>query len=283
MDPRPGGSGRVFEYTDFRQFFQDRYALRKRENAAFSLRWLAAKAGMDPGTLSRVMKGERKLDPRFSARLGQALGLIGDEREYFENLVLFSQARSQTEKNQFYEKMLKLLGSKVRSLEERQYAYYSQWYHVALRELLNVYAFKGDHAELARLLRPAIRPQDARKAVQLLLEAGLVEVDSQGVHQLTDKLITSGEGIGALLADNFHQAMGEMALRALQEMERAERSFSALTLTLSPAGRESVEAALGRFRRTVMEIAKRDANVDGVYQMNFQFFPLSRRVPEPKP
>lgn len=283
MEPSPARSGRIFEYTEFRQFLQDRFELRKKENAAFSLRWVASKAGMDPGTLSRVMKGERKLDTRFSGRLGQALGLVGDEREYFENLVLFSQARSQTEKNQFYEKMLKLLGSKVRSLEERQYAYYSEWYYVAVRELLNVHAFKGDFQELAKLLRPAIRPQDARKAVQLLLESGLVEVDPDGVYQLTEKLITSGEGISSMLADNFHLAMGEMALRAIQEMDRKERSFSSLTLSLSEAGMESVDAALARFRRTVMEIAKRDADVDGVYQMNFQIFPLSRRVAEPKP
>ena len=283
MDQAPARSGRIFEYTDFRQFFQDRFEIRKAENPAFSLRWVAAKAGMDPGTLSRVMKGERKLDSRFSARLGQALGLIGDEKEYFENLVLFSQARSQTEKNQFYEKMLKLLGSKVRTLEERQYEYYSQWYHVALRELLNVYEFKGDFQELAKMLRPAIRPQDARKAVQLLLESGLVEVDADGVYQLTEKLISSGEGISSMLADNFHLAMGEMALRSIQEMERKERSFSSLTLTLSEAGKESVDSALARFRRTVMEIAKRDTKVDGVFQMNFQIFPLSRTVPEPKP
>lgn len=283
MEPAPARSGRIFEYTDFRQFLYDRLEMRKAENPAFSLRWVAAKAGIDPGTLSRVLKGERKLDPRFSARLGQALGLVGDEREYLENLVLFSQARSQTEKNQFYEKMLKLLGSKVRTLEERQYEYYSQWYHVAIRELLNVYDFKGDFQELAKLLRPAVRPQDARKALQLLLESGLVEVDAKGVYQLTEKLISSGEGISSMLADNFHLAMGEMALRAIQEMDRKERSFSSLTLTLSEAGRDSVDAALARFRRTVMEIAKRDASVDGVYQMNFQIFPLSRRVPEPRP
>ncbi len=276
-------SGRIFEYQDFRQFFQDRYEIRKHENPALSLRYIAAKTGMDPGTLSRVMKGERKLDTRFAGRLGQALGLIGDEKEYFENLVLFSQAKSQTEKNHFYEKLLKLMGSKVRTLEERQYEYYRNWYHVALRELLNTYEFTGDFQELARLLRPAIRPQEARKAVQLLEESGLVEKDEQGRYFLTEALISSGNAISSMLADNFHTSMGEIAVRALQEIDRDERSFSALTLSLSKEGFQSVDAALARFRRTVLEIAKRDAKVDGVYQMNFQLFPLSRTLPAEKP
>jgi uncharacterized protein (TIGR02147 family) len=279
----PEKSGRIFEYQDFRQFFQDRYEIRKLENPAFSLRYIAAKTGMDAGTLSRVMKGQRKLDSRFAGRLGQALGLIGDEKEYFENLVLFSQAKSQTEKNHFYEKLLKLMGSKVRTLEERQYEYYRNWYHVALRELLNTYEFKGDYPELARQLRPAIRPQEARKAVQLLEESGLVEKDAEGRYTLTEALISSGHAISSMLADNFHTAMGEIALRAIQEMDRGDRSFSALTLSLSAEGFQSVDAALGRFRRTVMEIAKRDAHVNGVYQMNFQMFPLSRTVPGTKP
>jgi uncharacterized protein (TIGR02147 family) len=268
-------SGKIFEYQDFKLYLQDRYAIRKAENPAFSLRYIAGKVGMNPGTLSRVMKGERKLDSRYCGRLAQALGLIGDEKEYFENLVLFSQAKSQTEKNQYYEKLLKLMGGKVRTLDTRQYEYFRHWYHVALRELINAKTFDGDFQELAQLIRPSIRPQEARKAVQLLLDAGLVKKNSHGKYQVTDEIISSGESISNLLTDNFHTAMGEIALRAIQEIDPDERNFSAITLSLSNEGLQSVNAALSRFRRQVMEIARRDSKINGVYQMNFQVFPLS--------
>lgn len=283
MEPTPPKPTRIYEYQDFRQYLQDRYEVRKKENPAFSLRYIAGKAGIDPGTLSRVMKGERKVDSRVVGRLAQALGLSGDEKKYFENLAFFSQAKSQTEKNHFYEKLLKLMGGMVRTLEERQYEYYRNWYHVALRELLNVHDFRGDFNELARLLRPSIQPQQARRAVKLLVEAGLVEKDDDGRYKLTEMLISSGETISTMMADNFHTAMGELALRAIQEMDPDDRGFSALTLSLSKDGLQSVNAALGRFRRQVMEIARRDTRVNGVYQMNFQVFPLSHPLPEQGP
>jgi uncharacterized protein (TIGR02147 family) len=283
MEPTLPRSGRIFEYLDFRQYLQDRYTIRKRENPAFSLRYVAGKVAMDPGTLSRVMKGKRKLDSRFAGRLGLALGLAGDEKEYFENLVLFCQARSQTEKNHFYDRLLKLMGSRVRTLEEKQHEYYRNWYNVAMRELLNVYSFKGDYQDLARQFRPAIRPQEAKKALLLLLETGLVEKDSHGQYQLTEKLIRSGAGLDSSLADSFHRAMGELALRALDEMVPKDRAFSGLTLSLSAEGLESIQAALDRFRRQALEIARRDTCINGVYQMNFQVFPLTHTQPEAKP
>lgn len=276
MDAVVPSSPRIFDYLDFRQFLQERCEARKRENPAFSLRYFAAKAGMDPGTFSRVLKGTRKIDSRCVGRLGQALGMVGDEKEYFENLALFSLAKSQTEKNHFYEKMLKLMGGKVQTLEESQYEYYRNWYYVALRELLNVSDFGGDPKELARRLRPAIRPDQAKRALEALLRTGLVEKDGDGRLVLTERMISSGEGISAMLVDNFHMAMGELALRSIQEMDRDDRSFSALTLSLSVEGMESVQAALTRFRRQVLEIARRDTQADGVYQMNFQVFPLSQ-------
>lgn len=275
MDALVPAPGRIFDYLDFRQYLADRCEARKRENSAFSLRYVAAKAGLDPGTLSRVLKGTRKVDSRCVGRLALALGLSGDEKEYFENLALFSLAKSQTEKNHFYEKMLKLMGGKVQTLEEGQYEYYRNWYYVALRELINVDDYGGDPKELARRLRPSIRPDQAKRAMEALLQMGLLEKDPEGRLTLTESMVSSGEAISSMLVDNFHMAMGELALRSIQDMAAGDRAFSALTLSLSREGLKSVETALARFRRQVLEIARRDAPADGVYQMNFQVFPLS--------
>lgn len=276
MDAVVPARGRIFDYLDFRPYLVERFEARKRENPALSLRYVAAKAGLDPGTLSRVLKGSRRIDSRCVGRLAQALGLAGDEKEYFENLAYFSLARSQTEKNHFYEKMLRLMGGKVQTLEEGQYEYYRNWYYVALRELINVDDFGGDPRELARRLRPAIRPDQAKRALEALLRMGLVAKDAEGRLVLTESMVTSGEAIGSMLVDNFHTAMGELALRAIQEIEPVDRGFSALTLSLSREGLRSIEAALARFRRQVLEIARRDGAADGVYQMNFQVFPLTQ-------
>lgn len=266
----------VFGYRDFRLYVRDACEVRKRASRAFSLRYVALKVGMDPGSLSRVIKGQRALDPRNAGPLAKVIGLEGMERDYFETLVLFCQAKSQTEKTQFLEKLLRLSGTKVSTLEERQYEYYKQWYHTAIRELLNFFPFHGDYARLGRMLKPSLSAQDAKRAVELLRTLGLIEGREEEGFRLTEKLITSGPEIRAAVADHQQNAMGELALGALKAFKPEERSFSGLTLTLSPKGLENARAKLRVFRKELLELAREDSDVNRVYQMNFQVFPLSR-------
>jgi uncharacterized protein (TIGR02147 family) len=77
--------------------------------------------------------------------------------------------------------------------------------------------------------------------------------------------------------NNLHISMAELAIRSVREAAPPERDFSSLTLSLSPHCLEAVKAKLRKFRKEILEMARQDTDVDGVYQMNFQVFPLSHR------
>jgi uncharacterized protein (TIGR02147 family) len=267
---------RVFDYLDYRDFLRARYQSRKRENPAFSYRYIASRIGLDSGTITRILKGERNLDPEMAGVLAKVFHLNDFEKEYFQALVLFCQAKNPMEKNLFLEKVLRLRGSKVKTLEERQYEFYRKWYLPALRELLNFFPYDGNPQKLARALRPSITPQEAREAVKLLQDLGLVEPDGKGGLRLTEKLITSGDAIRAVFIHNLQVSMAELGARALFDAGPHERDFSGLTLSLSPKGFQDIKDMIKVFRRDVLERARRDADVERVYQVNFQFFPLSR-------
>jgi uncharacterized protein (TIGR02147 family) len=270
--PKPGS---VYAYLDYQAFLKDRYKIRKGENRAFSHRYIASKAGMTSAQLTRVMNGKRNLNPLFAKPLAKVFGLKEDEREFFETLVLFCVAKTHAEKSHFLEKIIRIRTTAVKTLEKDQYEYFSAWYYTGLRELLNFYPFDGDYAKLARKLRPPIKTQDAKKAMDFLLQRGLVELGSDGVYRLADKLISSGRHIPAALMNNLHMGMGVLALRAVAEVDPLERNFSALTLSLSPNSLDTILAKLRRFRKEILEVARQDPEVDRVYQMNFQVFPLS--------
>lgn len=272
---------RIFDYLDYRDFLKARYQARKRENPSFSYRYIASRIGLDSGTFTRVLKGERNLDPEIASLLAKVFHLDDFEKEYFQALVLFCQARNPMEKNLFLEKVLRLRGSKVKTLEERQFEFYRKWYLPALRELLNFFPYDGNPQKLARVLRPPITPQKAREAVKLLQDLGLVEPDGKGGLQLTEKLISSGDAIRAVFIHNMQLSMAELGARALSDAEPHERDYSGLTLSLSPKGFQDIKDMIKVFRRDVLERARRDSEVDRVYQVNFQFFPLSR-LPAPE-
>lgn len=274
---------RVFEYMDFREFLRDAYEARKLKNPSFSYRYIAGKIGVDSGTLSRILKGERKLDPEMAGGFARIFGLDTQEQHFFESLVLYGQAKSLTEKNHFLEKLFRLRGVKIGTLEERQYSFYKEWYYSALRELLRFHPFQGDWKKLAKKLRPSIRPIEAKRAVRLLEEIGLLAADPIRGYRPTESVISSGEQIQALFVNNLHLAMGELALHTLRDASPAERDFSGLTLSLSPNGFEKLKFRLKQYRREMLALAQQDEGENCVYQVNLQAFPLTHVSDPEKP
>lgn len=265
----------VFDYLDYRELLRDRFASRKVDNPSFSLRYAAGKTGLSASLLTRVLKGQRNLNPAAAVHLAKVFGFQDAERDFLETLIMFGQAKSHAEKNHFLDKILRIRATKVRTLGEDKAEYFRTWYYSALRELLNFYPFIDDYAKLARMLRPSIKVEEARKAMKFLLEAGMVEKSDNGTFKLTEAIVSSGDRIRAPLVNNLHITMAELAIRAVQEMQPVERDFSSLTLSLSPNTLEAVKARIRKFRKELLEMARQDEKVSGVYQLNFQVFPLS--------
>lgn len=281
MSVTPQARGRVFDYLDYRQFLRERYATRKASHPAFSYRYIAGKIGLDPGSLAGVMKGRRKLDPELSGQLAQVFNLDDYEKEYFQALVLYCQAKSHTERTLLLEKVLRLRGIRIKTLESRQFEFYQKWYYSAIREALHCISFAGDFKALARILNPRITPQEAKDAIKLLLELGLVAKDGNGIYTVTENLLTSGDQTRATAVNDFHLAMAALASRAIREMEPEERDFSALTLSLTRSGFEDIKMIVKQARRDILERAGKEKIAEGVYHINFQGFPLTQKfIPE---
>jgi uncharacterized protein (TIGR02147 family) len=271
-------AGQIFDYLDYREFLQHRYEAFKRKSSVFSYRYIAGKVGMDAGSFNGILKGKRKLDPALAGKVAQVFGLNVYEKEYFEALVLYCQAKNHGERTILLEKLLRLRGIQIKKLEGRQFEFYQKWYFSALRELLNCNPGPVDAAMLGKLLRPAITEQEAQEALQLLLDLGLIEKRDGGIFRVAENLITSGDGARAAAMNSFHLAMASLATRAILEIEPGERDFSALTLNCSLDAFQDVKAILKQARREVLQRVEKDARSDVVLQINFQAFPLSQRL-----
>lgn len=271
-------AGRIFDCLDYRDFLQQRYLACKRKSPAFSYRYIAGKLGMDAGSFNGILKGKRKLDPALAGRVAKVFGLNVFEKDYFEALVLYCQAKNHAERTILLERLLRLRGIQVRKLEGRQFEFYRKWYYAALRELLNCDPGPVEAARLGKLLRPAITAQETRDALRLLLDLGLIEEREGGTYKVSENLITSGEGARAAAMNSFHLAMAGLAARAIQEIEPGERDFSALTLNCSLDAFQDVKAILRQARREIMQRVEKDVRSEVVLQINFQAFPLSHRL-----
>jgi uncharacterized protein (TIGR02147 family) len=265
----------VFAYLDYHTFLRDSYGARKAANRAFSHRYIAGRLGCNPAYYLKVFQGKRELSGKMILKVAELLGLGRKETEYFENLVHFNKAKGSRDKAHFFERLSSLRSSKLAKVEESRYEFYEKWYYVAVLELLDYHPFKGDYDALARLLTPAIKPREARKAIEVLERLGFIRRNGQRTYEKTETLITAGEGWKSEFIANFLLTAMDLAKEALVRQAPAKREIAAQTVSISAASFEIIREKMKGLRRDVLELAKRDAKADRVYQINLQAFPLA--------
>jgi uncharacterized protein (TIGR02147 family) len=273
MNPFPS----VFDYSDYRAFLSDSYEARKQVDPKFSHRYFSQKAGFkSSGFFANVLSGNRNLTITATLRFASALKLKKDERDYFQNMVGFCQAKTVEERSHFYEKMVCCLHIDIRKLAADKFEFYSYWYYSAIRELLFYYQFSGNYEGLAKQLCPPISAQEARKAIELLLRLGLICRQPDGTYHQNTPLITSGEGVTSLHITRFQRATMDLAHQALDRFSADVRDSTTLTMTLSSESFEKAKREVAELRKRLLAMAQSDMKVDRVYQFNFQLFPLTR-------
>ncbi len=271
----------ISKYTDYRKFLRDYYDEVKSKNHAFSYEVFSQKAGINSkGFVYNVIQGARNLSKSHIFKLSQAMNLNKYESEYFENLVAFNQAKSSKEKNYFYEKMASVKSNgkkawKPQIVRKDQFEFYSKWYHSVIRSLIDMYDFRDDYEWLAKKVYPRIKPMQAKKSVALLEKLGLIKKQTDGIYKVTDKSITTPKEVKNLAVHNFHKETGALALSAISELPIQKRNITGMTLGISKQTFEKMCDQINAFRAKLLQQAEQDQNADTVYQLNFQFFPVS--------
>ena len=274
----------VFAYLDYRAYLRDYYNARKAAGRGFSYRSFSRRAGLkSPNYLKLVVDGERNLSDEMAERFAQACGLKDDEVRYFVDLVAFGQATTLSERNQHYARLTGFQRYRnAHRLDLAHAAYYSAWYMPAIRELAMRADFRADPNWIAAQLLPPIAPSEAARALETLLELGLLVREANGdVHQ-ADALLSTGPETRGLHIASYHRAMMQRAMESIDLVPAHERDISSLTLCLGDAGLRAFKERVQRFRKELLELSALETKPEQVVQINFQLFPLSRGRTEGK-
>ena len=268
----------IFEYDNYRAYLGDLYKLYKETKPHFSYRYFSQKAGFrSPNFLKLVIEGKRNLSPESIEKFANALKLGKKEAEFFRVLVHLNQARTVGEKKIYAEQLMQFRPFRyIHPLRQDQYRYYADWYNIAIRELTMLPEFSEDPAWIARRLVPPISPQQAQKALDLLLQLGLLERDESGRLVQADAFISTGDEVTSTSVANYHRTLIRMGAEALDRFPGSDRDISSVTMTLSEKNYREIKVLIQRFRKELLAIADQDESPEGVYQVNFQLFPLAK-------
>ncbi len=267
----------IFKYTNYRKFLADFYEYQKSQRKNFSYQEFASRCGFKTKTfLYNVIKGKKALPKSGLFSLCQGLKLKGKEAEYFETLVFFNEAKNSKEKEYYFEKLQSFnKNGSSKLIRENQFEFYSNWYHLAIREIIQIQNFSGDYNKLAKAVFPPITVGQAKKAVQLLLEMGFIKKLASGRFAQSDSALSTGNEVKALAIQKFHKKNLELAAESIDTVNQEFRDISSLTFGISQEATQKIKQEIQLFRKKMVSIIEKEKNPDRVYQLGFQLFPIS--------
>jgi len=266
----------VFGYTDHLRLLRDLYEKHRQENPFFSHRVACRHLGYKSSAMFlHILRGDYRISGAVIDNLCRLFKLSEEQARYFKLIILYNQAKSNIEKRYCLEEIYRFTDVNAKKVSFRQYAYYQEWYHSAIRAILGFLPFQGDYAELAQRLSPPISAGQAKKAVHLLEELGFIRKNSQGCYEPTEQVITTGDEATAQAISTFHLKTIDLAKEAIDRFPRGRREISTLTLGLSGETLEKAREEVRECRKKILQMVKHDVKADRVYQFNFQLFPMT--------
>ena len=269
----------IVEYSDFRQYMLDYYEERKRRSV-FSWREFSKIAGFTSSSYMKVVcDGKSKLSRIGVERTGAAMGLVGFEMEYFRAMVEFGQAVTEEKKKAAYENMLAIAKvHKVRVLEGDLFEFYDSWQNPVVRELAPLMP-GATPGEIAKKCYPEISAAEVQQSLNFLTKAGLLKKAGDSAFVQAETSITGTPDATRLALRGMHRQMSKLATPAL-DLPVEQRNFSGVTMGVSRESYERIVKVLDECRRQIIAIAADDKNIDQVYRLNLQLFPLTKNVKE---
>lgn len=266
----------IFTYLDYRDFLRDYYLDKKKNSPFFSYRFIGNHVDMDSSFIVKVLHGDRHIAIKKINLFAKLLKLSKDEAAYFEMLVYFAKAKTDQQRKLFFDKLFTCSPVSARKLDIGQYEFFRKWYYSAVWSIINCIPFAGDYRSLAAQCMPAISPNEAKRAVNLLESLGVIARENDGRYHTTTTNLTTGQNWHSFVVENYQREMIRLAGEAIQRFPKQEREISTVTMCVDEKTMPEIQAYVQQFRTSLIKLANsRGENGGRVFQLNIQVFPLS--------
>lgn len=251
------------------------FELRKTLEHDETLKTLSKRLNLkSPSLLSMVANGKRLPSEAVLEKLF-VIWKIGAQERKFLRLQLKLEKKHQKGKEalSLMQEIKKLNPpSAFYKLKLKQIESVRDWHVLVVRALANNPKFKADPQWIAERLRNKISPKQARIALSLLIDRGLLVQDEKtGQMTVCQDYIETTHEIPSEAIRHHHRGMLNRALEALNEQSVAERLFNSLTLNFKPEDLEAAKKRIVEFNRAFHdEFGNNDSET--VYQLNVQLF-----------
>ncbi|QQS06219.1 MAG: TIGR02147 family protein [Fibrobacterota bacterium] len=267
----------VFDYLDYHLYLKDWMATKRKERSGFSFQVLANRSGLKSRSFLRLVSiGEKDLLHATAMRLSNAMGHDARESAFFLAMVGYTNASDPLERSLYQAQLSefrKPTSKKILSVQ--QYELFANWYINPVWELVATVPFGNDFERIAQLLDPPITADQARHAVDVLLDLEMIKPAGDRYVQTEGNLQTRDE-ISSKAIKKYQASTMELARRALDEIDVDLRQINTLTLGFDQERWGAFKELVRDFRQRAVDLTTAVPLVDRVYQVNIQAFPLTK-------
>lgn len=271
-------SSEIYKYNNVRSYLlayaQETKAKRPQWSYAQWARKLELKG---TASLTMILNGQRAVGPEVCEKLVRYFNFTSKERQYFLELVQLERLKKNPVLLQKAETQLqKLSPSKnFKVIDNQVFETISSWYHLCLREMVNLSDFKNDPKWIREKLRFVVSEQQIEKAIHTLLNLNLLARNEHGELKQADGHIDTSNDESVEAIKRFHEQSLENAKRSVRQTTVNEREITSSIFSVSSADLKEAKDMIRAFKRE-FEARFEKPSADATYQFNIQFIPLTK-------
>lgn len=244
---------------------KNEFVKRKNSKKNYSLRAFARDLRVEASTLSKVIKGSRKLPLSLVDQVCQGLSLSLKDKELFYSSVIGDKGIRNTRfitTNLYHT----LKGNS-------SFVVISEWEHYCFLNLLKLNNFQHDLRWAAKKMR--ILPSRLETVIENLKKADLLIVTSEGRFVRKYSNISSGDEFQSLALKVAHQNDLKIAVQRIWETEVEERDYASMVMAINSKKIKLAKKITRRYFEEMSSLLESE-NADEVFQLSVQLFPLTK-------
>jgi len=265
---------KITEY-EYRNVLKAEFQKRLSKNPQYSLRAFSRDLSMAPQMLSDVLNEKKDLSLDSAAEITNKLGLDPISTQNFLDSITLKSCKSDLAKKIILQRMdernQNLSGAKTLNVE--LFKTISDWYHLAILELIKCDNFKYDHGWVAAHL--GITVYEVKEAISRLKTLELVE-EIDGKIQITEFHVSALSDVPALALREHARQILSKAIVSLEEQTQEERDITSITMAIDPRLLPEAKKMILQFRRKLCKFLESGERKE-VYVFSPTLFRLTKK------
>jgi uncharacterized protein (TIGR02147 family) len=247
--------------NDFRTFLEQELARRNSANLNYSLRAFARDLGVDSSFLSKLLSGKRSMTVRTIRSLAPRLALSETDAQSF-----IHKANGRRRRNSVGSLEIQAF----QEVENHKLAQMTEWYHLAILELVSVKGFQGNGTWIGEHL--GLIPNQAQQALDELMSTGVLSQKEDGLW----KSELSNHTFSGLKVPRMQLVKKQIYEQAVAALSQQVGTHGTMTVAISEKRYEEAVERIVKFRRELSRFLSEPDEKDKVYQIVASLFPISK-------